>query len=80
MIGSGPGFKKATECRPASLSQSTGVREVSLSDRADQGRVVAMAHDAESRAYVVLDTDPALTAVLQPSERSRSAMRSMHAR
>jgi hypothetical protein len=31
--------------------------------RAYQGRVVAMASDAEGRAYVVLDTDPTLTAV-----------------
>jgi hypothetical protein len=31
--------------------------------RAYQGRVVAMVSDAEGRAYVVLDTDPTLTAI-----------------
>ncbi|HME72644.1 MAG TPA: hypothetical protein VKM54_22675 [Myxococcota bacterium] len=31
--------------------------------RAYQGRVVAMASDADGRAYVVLNTDPTLTAV-----------------
>jgi len=37
--------------------------------RAYQGRVVAMASDADGRAYVVLNTNPTLTAVPAPEQR-----------
>ena len=47
--------------------------------RAYQGRVVAMASDAEGRAYVVLHTDPTLTAV-PAAERRLHLGQEIHAR